>query len=130
MELYKIHIRSKILKLIKQNMREAYGGATEKTKEERFEEHINDNQPKEMNELNKTTWKVDKATTYTVRDDDIEKNKANIKLLEDFMINELDKIFGLNVLNKHNINGELKQTGGSGIVPNKGDRITFYIIWR
>ncbi len=46
------------------------------------------------------------------------------------MINELGKVFGLNVLNKHNLNGELKQTGGSGIVPNKGDKITFYIIWR
>lgn len=73
---------------------------------------------------------MDKVTTYTVRDDDAEKNKNNIKLLEDYMINELGKVFGLNVLNKHNLNGELKQTGGLGIIPNKGDKITFYIIWR
>lgn len=70
--IYLVNINKKLSSL-RSKMRYAYVGATEKSMEERFDEHISDNYPIEMNEFNRHTWNVEKVTTYKVKDDDMEK---------------------------------------------------------
>ena len=121
---------NKKLSSLQSKMRYAYVGATEKSMEERYDQHIRDNDPIEMNELDRHSWNVEKVTTYKVKDDDTGKQHNNIKKIENHMINLIGTIPTLNVMNGRSCRGILIQTGGDGIVPNKGDVITFYIIWR
>ena len=129
LNIYYLNINKRIGSL-QSKMRYAYVGATEKSMEERFDEHISDNDPNEMNEFNRHSWIVEKVTRYKVKDDDMEKNHNNIKKIEDHMIKMIGTIPLLNVMNVRSSRGKLIQTGGNGIVPNEGDLITFYIIWR
>lgn len=129
LNIYYLNINKRIGSL-RSKMRYAYVGATEKSMEERYDQHISDNVPIEMNELDRHSWNVEKVTTYKVKNDDTEKHHNNIKKIEDHMIKMIGTIPLLNVMNGRSCRGKLIQTGGNGIVPNEGDLITFYIIWR
>ena len=109
-----------------------YGGITKNELVERYKEHVRDNKPEGFNNtwdiyLNKQliTIKVD-TSKYT-----LEEYRELISLIEQYLINKLDELFGIKCVNDRNEDGTIAQRGGAGLHDlEDGDDYKLYIFYK
>lgn len=117
--LYKNKIDDIIQKLLNLNIVNVYGGYTEQHLNTRKSQHIRNNE-------NFKNMKIKK-----IFQTDKESQIDQIQLAEQYLINELDRNFGMNIcLNDYNRNGQIAQRGGAGMQYNQGDVMKIYIMYK
>jgi len=108
-----------------------YGGTTENTLEKRKYQHINNMKPYICN----SSWKISQKpiTTINIKNiNNIKTYKDNIALVEQYLIDELDKKYGEKCINSRNNDGSISQRGGAGVQLEKihlNDAYKFYIFY-
>jgi hypothetical protein len=113
------------------NIKCIYGGITENTFEARKLKHVQDNKPPTCDK----SWIIsDKSiTTITIKDmSKLEQYKKLIEVVEQYLIDELDKKFGNKCKNDRNNDGTIAQRGGAGVtIENlqEGDKVKLYIFY-
>lgn len=132
MEQIYIYHTNKILNFLRQNNfqgRYVYGGITEQDINVRKNQHINTNQPIQCN----NNWNIVEISHIKINNKYTINDYINmIAQLEQFLINNLNNIYGFNCVNNRNINGNIAQMGGNGLNNNNlqyGDKIKLYVFY-
>jgi hypothetical protein len=116
--------QNKILKI--------YGGITKDELNERFTEHVKDNKPEGFN----NTWEIYLNKPLVIIQINkskftLEEYKDLISRIEQYLIDQLNKFFGVKCVNDRNEDGTIAQRGGSGIHDLKyGDEYKLYIFYK
>lgn len=130
-KIYNYHT-NKILNFLRQNNYQGhyvYGGITEQDIIVRKNQHINTNQPIQCN----NNWNIVEISHIKINNKYTINDYINIiAQLEQFLINNLNNIYGFNCVNNRNINGNIAQMGGNGLNNNNlqyGDKIKLYVFY-
>ena len=119
-------------KLEQNKVLKIYGGITKNELSERFDEHVKDNKPEGFD----NTWEIYLEQPLIVIKIDkskftLEEYKELISMIEQYLIDILDKIFGVKCVNDRNEDRTIAQRGGSGIHDLKyGDDYKLYIFYK
>jgi hypothetical protein len=98
-----------------------YGGIS-KNIEERYQQHVRENDP--PNSRNMEYYLL-----YSLTIKDAERDKELLKHAENYLINELDRIFGVRCENDRTVRGVVKQKGGYNTDCKVGDVYQIYIMY-
>lgn len=111
------------------DIKHIYGGLTVQYLEARKHQHINDTQPIDCN----NNWKIESLSSYKITKKlTLERYLIMNKIIEQYLIDRLDKIYGIKCVNAREPDGNIIQTGCRGEKEEEltvGLSVKFYIFY-
>lgn len=126
MNIYKLNINKAIDKLEIPKNYGVYGGITKDTIEDRLQQHIYDNQPRQIN----SEWIIFNDKPITTINIKHNTNHNLVSQIEEYLIEQLNHKFGIQCINDRNQNGSIAHRGGAGEHDIQlGDQYKLYILY-